>query len=223
MGRKQMNHKNKIIGLLIIASMLFMVACGRPEPEPELGPGSGADVTEENLGETETIEETYEEEQNGELTTDETIESDLETTGETNGEEGDVDREEGTANVVLYQSDDQGMGLVTTEEVIEYLSPENVVQLLINQGDLAPGIRVLTFNERGTPGQKQLELDLSREFSDFIGGQGTSGEFIVLGSVVNTFLSAFEGESILITVEGETLSTPHMGEITEPLGRFDIW
>jgi len=211
MGRNQMNHKNKIVGLLIIICLLLVVACR--------GPGAGADVTDVTLGENETVDGTYEEEGNGEPSTDETTEE-SETSGEMNGEAGS---EEGTTNIVLYQTDEQGMGLVTSEEVIEYLSPENIVQLLINQGDLAPGVRVLSFTERGEPGQKQLELNLSREFSDFIGGQGTSGEFTVLGSVVNTFLSAFEGESIIITVEGEALSTPHMGDITEPLGRFDIW
>ena len=207
-----MNHKSKIIGLLIIMCMLLVVACGRQ--------GAGTDVTDEALGETGTADETYEEETYGELPTDEVTEDDSEISEGMNGE---TDVVEEPANVILYQSDEQGMGLVATDEVIEYLSPENVVQLLINQGDLAPGIRVLAFTERGSPGQKQLELDLSREFTDFIGNQGTSGEFIVLGSVVNTFLSAFEGESILITVEGAALSTPHMGDLTEPFGRFDIW
>ena len=207
-----MNHKNKIIGLLIIMCMLFMVACGRP--------GAGSDLTDENLGETETSDETYEEEENEDPSTDETEEGDSDTSGETNGE---GDGEEEPRRIVLYQSDEQGMGLVTSDKTIEYLSPENVVSLLINQGELGPDVRVLSFTERGEPGQKQLELDLSSEFSDFIGGLGTSGEFVVLGSIVNTFLSAFEGESILITVEGEALSTPHMGDITEPLGRFDIW
>ena len=192
--------------------MLLLVACGRQ--------GAGTDVTDETLGETETADETYEEERNEDSSTDETTEDDSETSGEMNGE---VDREEEPTGIVLYQSDEQGMGLVTSDEVIEYLSPENVVSLLINQGELGPGVRVLSFTERGEPGQKQLELDLSRDFSDFIGGQGTSGEFLVLGSIVNTFLSAFEGESILITVEGEALSTPHMGDLAEPLGRFDIW
>lgn len=211
-GRKGMNHKNKIVGLVIIMCMLLIIACGRP--------GAGTDVVDETLGEHETADEIYEEEQSGELTTDETTEEDSETSGDISGE---GDNEEGPTNIVLYQTDDEGMGLIASDKVIEYLSPENVVQLLINQGELAPGVRVLSFVERGAPGQKQLELDLSREFSDFIGNQGTFGEFVVLGSIVNTFLSAFEGESIIITVEGEVLSTPHMGDVTEPLGRFDIW
>lgn len=203
-----MKHKNKKIGLLIVLCMLLMVACGEPR--------AGADVTDETSGENEVTNDTYEEEQGEEPSVDETTDDESESSDETNGEGDD----EESIRVILYRTDDQGIGLVAWEEAIDYLSPENIVQLLIHHGELAPGIRVLSFTESGEPGRKQLALDLSSEFSDFIGGQGTSGEFTVLGSMVNTFLSAFGGESILITVEGGALTTPHMGELTEPLGRF---
>ena len=38
---------------------------------------------------------------------------------------------------------------------------------------------------------------------------GTAGEYLLLGSVVNTFLDNLDGESILITVDGETLESGH--------------
>jgi len=78
---------------------------------------------------------------------------------------------------------------------------------------------VLSFNQSGG----LIELDLSSEFNGFMAAQGSWGEFVALGSLVNTFLSAFNAENILITVGGEVLSTPHVGEMSEPMGRFDIF
>ena len=37
----------------------------------------------------------------------------------------------------------------------------------------------------------------------------TSGEYVILGSVVNTFLTAYDADAIIITVDGEVLETGH--------------
>jgi hypothetical protein len=208
-------YKVKILGLIVLASMILVVACGRPDSETP-----GTDVPEEDSG---TTYEEYEGEESGE-----TGENQVVTNGESeesynDSSNGDTTGEEGPVNIPVYQSNEEGDNLISTDETIEYLSPENVLSALIEQGDLSPGIRVLSFNESGGDGQRLLELDLSREFNDFMAAQGSWGEFVVIGSVVNTFLSAYNAEEIIITVGGEALATPHMGELTEPLGRFDIF
>ena len=128
--------------------------------------------------------------------------------------------EEDHIMITLYHSNEDATGLTSTGGVIiESITPENVLQIMIDLGEMSSEVQVLSF-QQSEEVQGLLELDLSTGFNDFLAGQGTSGELIVLGSLVNTFLSAFDGESIRITVGGGALSTPHQGEITEPLTRF---
>jgi hypothetical protein len=207
--------KVKIIGLVLLMSVVLVVACGRPESET-----AATDVPEEG---TDMIYEEYEDEE-----LDETQENQEVTNGEPEESTNDssheeAPQEEGSVSIPIYQSNEEGDGLISRDETIEYLTAENVLGALIDHGELSSGIRVLNFSESSVNGQRLIELDLSREFNDFIAAQGSWGEFVVIGSVVNTFLSAFSAESIIITVGGNPLATPHMGELAEPMGRFDIF
>ena len=211
-GGKVMKYKIKILGTLMLVCMLFVVACGRPEPEPGATDGAGE--------ETETP---YEGEEPGESDDGEEVQEDTYQGTEESPEgspNGEVSEEGEETTIVVYQSNPEGDRLISTEGVpIESLTPENVLQTLIDKGEMSSDVRVLSFNQSGG----LIKLDLSPEFNDFMAAQGSWGEFVVLGSVVNTFLSAFNAENILITVGGGVLSTPHVGEMSEPMGRFDIF
>ena len=206
-----MKHKIKILGIMMLICMLFVVACGRPDSE------AGTEVGGEDAGTSYEGEEPEEPVDGGEVEGDTNEGSEESPESSPNG---DASEEGGETTIVVYQSNPEGDSLIATEGVlIESLTPENVLQTLINKGEMASDVRVLSFNQSGG----LIELDLSPEFDDFMAAQGSWGEFVVLGSVVNTFLSAFNAESILITVGGEVLSTPHVGEMSEPMGRFDIF
>ena len=49
---------------------------------------------------------------------------------------------------------------------------------------------------------------------------GTSGELITIGGVVNTFLKAYDADTITILVEGKTWDSGH-AEIDGPLGWYE--
>jgi len=201
-----MKHKIKILGLMLVIVMLVVVACGTPESD------TAATDEGEDTGVTYEGEETGEGQENLEGNDGE-IED---------GAEGSTDGhvEEEYITIVVYQSNEQGDSLVATDGVIiESITPENVLQILIAKGEVSSNVSILSFNQSGG----FLELDLSTEFNDFLAAQGSWGEFVVLGSVVNTFLSAFNAESITITVGGGVLEGPHIGEMSEPMGRFDIF
>lgn len=204
-GGNVMKYKIKILGLIMAACML-LVACGTP--------GSGTAGTDDG----EDTELNYEGEGYGEID---------------NGGEGGGDgyewsddllgeeavEEDGQITIVVYQSNVEGDSLIATGGVIiESITPENVLQILIDMGELSSDVRLLSFNQSGG----LIELDLSTEFNGFMAAQGSWGEFVALGSLVNTFLSAFNGDSILITVGGEVLATPHIGEMSEPMVRFEL-
>jgi len=55
-----------------------------------------------------------------------------------------------------------------------------------------------------------LNIDFNRSFADLICSMGTAGELMITGSVVNTFLSAFQAESVYFTVDGEILESGHV-------------
>jgi hypothetical protein len=206
-------YKVKLLGFVVLLCMLVVVACGSPGTETP-----ATDVPEEDAGNQYQVD--------GDEELDDTVVQD-----DTNQETGDIPDESnddgnvegGPVSIPIYQSNEQGDSLMTTEETIESLTPENVLSALINRGDLPSGIQVLSFSESDVDGIILIQLNLSTEFNDFIAAQGSAGEFVAIGSVVNTFLSAFNAGSILITVGGEVLTTPHIGELSEPMGRFDIF
>lgn len=132
----------------------------------------------------------------------------------TETEQPDVDSakagkdEEG--GVEIYYGDSNAEHL--TSEIVEEeeVTPELLVNKLVEHQILSSGTKVNSFKETDSKDNgKQLEVDFSMEFQDALFSQGTSGEFIMLGSVVNTFLDAYDADSMLITVEGNTLESGH--------------
>lgn len=56
---------------------------------------------------------------------------------------------------------------------------------------------------------RMITIDFNQAFADVVCSMGTSGEFMIVGSVVNTFLDAFQAESIYFTVDGQVLESGH--------------
>ena len=54
-----------------------------------------------------------------------------------------------------------------------------------------------------------ITVDFNRSFADVVCSMGTSGELMIVGSVVNTFLDAFRAESVAFTVDGQILESGH--------------
>ena len=54
-----------------------------------------------------------------------------------------------------------------------------------------------------------ITIDFNQSFADVVRSMGTSGETMIVGSVVNTFLNAFQAEIVFLTVNGEILESGH--------------
>ncbi len=68
--------------------------------------------------------------------------------------------------------------------------------------------------------EKHICVDFNAAFRDLICSQGTTGELMILGSVVNTFLTANEAELMTITIDGEAWESGH--EVYDhPLGFYE--
>ena len=54
-----------------------------------------------------------------------------------------------------------------------------------------------------------LTIDLSDAYASYIQSLGTSGEYIAVGCLVNTYLTAFGADTVSITVNGAPLESGH--------------
>ena len=108
-------------------------------------------------------------------------------------------------NVVIYYSNIQADGFATKEMQIESLTPENLIDELAKVNIVSIDTKVKGFSEA----DQSLTLDLSKDFEQYLGMMGSSGEYVVLGGVVNTFLDAYDAKEILITVDGNVLESGH--------------
>ena len=64
-----------------------------------------------------------------------------------------------------------------------------------------------------------LSLDMNEAFLAGLRASGSTGEFLYMGSLVNTFLDNFNCTTVRVTVEGQPFSTGHT-EYDKPLQAF---
>lgn len=95
-----------------------------------------------------------------------------------------------------------------TEVIIEtdQISADTVLAALREYEILPDTVMLNSFGSTGT----QLIMDFNQAFGDLVCSTGTSGERMITGAVFNTFLSAFQAESVIFTVEGEILESGHI-------------
>lgn len=119
--------------------------------------------------------------------------------------------------ITLYLGNDDADGFVTKTVGIESLSPENIMNALAENKVISEDVSVLSFKDE----EETLTLDLSKEYEEYVSSYGTAGELIAVGGVVNTFLDAYDADTITILVEGQTWGTGHM-DYSEPLGKYPM-
>ncbi len=111
-------------------------------------------------------------------------------------------------DVVLYLPNETADGYLEKTVRIdgETLQPQAVVDALAKEGALPEGIQVLSL---GRTEDMQLVLDLSSAFAGALRATGTSGETMYVGSLVDTFLTAWGAEELTLTCDGALLETGH--------------
>ena len=108
-------------------------------------------------------------------------------------------------------------GFETTEFEVEKLNTDVLMEKLIEVGALNEDVVLgsMQFKDGG------LVLDFNDAFLAQLNNMGTSGERMMVGSVVNTFLTAFNKvDKVSILVSGEVLESGHV-VYDEPMGFFE--
>ena len=112
-------------------------------------------------------------------------------------------------NIILYCGNDDATAFTSEEVQINSLSPEEVLNALIEKGAIAADVEILSFETTTVDGKSTILLDFNDAFASYISSMGSTGEYFVMGSICNTFLDAYDCEQIQVTVDGDTLSTGH--------------
>lgn len=106
----------------------------------------------------------------------------------------------------IYLPNDNADGFVVETVETPQITADSVLKELQNRNVLPDTVAINAFGSEGT----QLNIDFNRPFADLICSMGTSGELMITGSVVNTYLSAFQADSVYFTVNGEILESGHV-------------
>lgn len=106
----------------------------------------------------------------------------------------------------LYHGDDNAENFISRQIQVPEINETVVIDQLILAGVLPEDTAVNTLAQEGT----QLKIDLNDTFRNHLCTMGTAGERILVGSVVNTFLSAYGAQTVFLTVDGELLESGHV-------------
>ena len=111
----------------------------------------------------------------------------------------------GGESVVVYVPDEQGETLTPVGADAADDSDQALVDALITAGSLPEGVAV---NSSSTA-DGVLTLDMNAAYGEAVRSSGTTGENMLIYSLVNTFVQARGVDSVIITVDGAPLESGH--------------
>lgn len=112
--------------------------------------------------------------------------------------------------LTVFSPNENADGFDKTDIAVPAITDDVIIRQLVNAGVLAEDTSVSTVMEVSTDtGKATLEADFNDALRQSLLPMGTAGEYVLMGSVVNTFLTAYQADAITITVEGEVLETGH--------------
>ncbi len=91
-----------------------------------------------------------------------------------------------------------------------------LLEAMIEMGVLTEDVQINSIVQE----ESQLTIDFNQAFRDLVCTMGTSGERMIVGSVVNTLIVNYEAETVSITVDGEIWESGHV-IYDFPMGFFE--
>ena len=107
--------------------------------------------------------------------------------------------------LTVYRGDDNAEYLISEDVTVAEITPAVITEQLIAAGVLTEGCAAHYAEMDGTA----LFVDFNDAFKAPVCTMGTTGEWIILSSVANTFLGAYDAEECYITVNNSVLETGH--------------
>lgn len=193
-----MKKRNRIWILAVCMGVIVsMTACSDEKEAPS------APETESAPTKPESQSETPEEEQPSAPETPDESEPDQD--GQAAQNENDL----GPGTISIYMQNADVSGFDKKEVSLESITPETVLKKLAENGVVPSDTSVLSFTKKEMDGEQVIDLDLSEKFGTYIKEMGSSAEYLVIGSICNTYLDTYHCAKIHITVAGGMLATGH--------------
>ena len=105
-----------------------------------------------------------------------------------------------TESISIFYGDQNAEFILDKEIMVLNKDEVSITNALISEGILREGIKVQHFLLEEKEGEKCIQIDFNYLFEEQLQSYGTSGERIFIGSVCNTFLSAYDADFIKIKI-----------------------
>lgn len=114
--------------------------------------------------------------------------------------------EEGIA-LHIYGGDEQAENIIRKTVYVDEVTEQVVMEKLVSELEMdeSVALKKISFGTHG--GDKIVMLDLNQAFADYVRKMSATGEYIVMGSLADTFLDCYQCDLLLVTVEGKVLDT----------------
>ena len=107
--------------------------------------------------------------------------------------------------VLIYFGSSMGKELMTEEVELPRKTPEAIIGALRTKNIVSVDTKVNDF--RLSEDGKQIELDLSSGFRDYLKTMQEGSEAVIMAALTNTFLDAYGAGELRVTINGDTLET----------------
>lgn len=207
-------RKFRLLPVIMVSTALMMGITGcesttqKPakketkQPETSKDTDSKSAETTEKKDATDTTDITEEKDSEAEKKED-TAEKAEDTTKETESAESQEEQ------LTLYLPNENADGWNVTKNQIEQVTPDIIIGQLVGAGAIPDSVTVVSFGEDQGENGLILKLDLSSNFAEGLLNMGTAGEYLTMGSVVNSFLDTYQADGIEITAGGNVIETGH--------------
>lgn len=190
-----MKKDKKCVGLLLML-VICLAACGNTAEEAAAREGEVMPEASANDLLVDSLEYLLKEEQEGikeELTVRQNI--------------SEEETQQPEVEVAIYYGNGASEKLNMEMSSMEQVTAENLIDALVRHNIVSLGTKVNSFEEREENGVKTLHLDLSKTFHEYLKTMTKEGENVILSSMAATFLSAYNAENMVITIDGSVLET----------------
>lgn len=121
-------------------------------------------------------------------------------------DESDDTEDEPSHSVTLYFSDDAGTNFISYPVTLTNLVATNIVGALADMGILDSGVTVFAFTHTVNGDETVISLDLNSAFAQQLASCPQGYGYMLIGSVVNTFLDAYDANSVVLTAGGKAIT-----------------
>lgn len=223
-------RKFRLLPVIAVSTALMMgiTGCESTTQKPAKEETKKEETKEEETKQPETSKDTDSESAEIKGTTEtEDTEDTTDTTEEKDGKDSEAEKKEDTAEkaegttketeseesqeeqLTLYLPNENADGWNVTKNQIEQITPDIIIGQLVGAGAIPDSVTVVSFGEDQGENGLILKLDLSSNFAEGLLNMGTAGEYLTMGSVVNSFLDTYQADGIEITAGGAVIETGH--------------